>query len=110
MYNFVWKIESATSESDGFVTDLEYSVTASKDGKSEKTTNQLKFVKNIDKDGNAQAFIPFAQLTEAVCLSWVYNHIVKSALEQSVVAILENKREPAILPWAVVPAEPANEP
>jgi hypothetical protein len=96
---FNWKIEKITKADDGFVTGVDYSVSATKDTKTESHSNSFKMVK-VKEDAE---FVPYNDLTEARVMGWIFAHIDKSAVESRLVKKLETLDDVTVseFPWSV---------
>ncbi len=97
---FTWKIDKAEKLSDGFITKVAYSVTATDGEKSHTIANEFVMVKSKED----QEFKPFESLSESTVLGWVYNHVDKAALESKLQSKLkqETTTEVSTFPWSPV--------
>ena len=96
---FNWKIDNINKAEDGFVTGVSYSVSATKDAKSESHTNSFKMVK-VKEDA---VFVPYDDLTETLVMDWIFAHVDKSAVESRLAKKLETLDDVTVseFPWSV---------
>ena len=93
-----WKIDKINKAEDGFVTGVAYSVSASKEGKTESHSNSFVMVKSKEDAG----FVSYDELTEDAVMGWIFNHIEKAAVESRLISKLnaDVTKEVTEFPWA----------
>jgi hypothetical protein len=84
-----WTIENMKRMSDsGLVTEVAYRVVAKESGLIADKTGKVTLTGNPDAEG----FVPFNELAQAMVISWVKSSVDFEAIETEVQAILENKK------------------
>lgn len=90
-------IEKISSDSNGGVVSVRWSMSASKDGMQIKDIGVAKF----NPDPSAPDFIPFAQLTEADVVAWVSKNINIEAVEKRLNdAVASAQLQSTAFPWS----------
>jgi len=97
---FVWKINKMDRlTSNDFVVTCHYTVTAT-DG--DYTASRYGETSYTQEEG--KTYIPYADLTEAICVGWVQTSIGKDTTEaslQSQIDLLKNPIQKSGLAWAI---------
>ena len=84
-----WIIENMKRMSDsGLVTEVAYRVVAKESGLIADKTGKV----TLTGDPDAEGFVPFNELTQAMVISWVKSSVDFEAIETEVRVILEDKK------------------
>ena len=99
MTTFNWQVvQMDRLTSDNFVVTCHYTVTA-KDGDYTSSTYGTTSYTQVE----GETYIPYADLTEAICVGWVQTSIGKDTTEaslQSQIDALKNPVQESGVPWA----------
>jgi hypothetical protein len=94
-----WMIEALERKSlDGGVTVAFWRAIATDENVEQATHGRVMFT----PDASAEGFVPFADLTEDVVLSWVWPRVDKSKIEEWLLSKIDEQKNPAVLtgtPW-----------
>lgn len=97
---FVWKINQMDRlTSNDFVVTCHYIVTATDDIYTASTYGTISYTQEEGK-----TYIPYADLTEAICVDWIKNSIGQETVEaslQSQIDLLKNPIQKSGLAWAI---------
>ena len=99
MTTFNWQVvQMDRLTSDSFVVTCHYTVTAT-DGDYIASTYGTTSYTQVE----GETYIPYADLTEAICVGWVQESLGKDTVEASLTAQIEAQKNPVQetgLPWA----------
>ena len=99
MTQYLWQVvQMDRLTSDNFVVTCHYTVTAT-DGDYTASTYGTTSYTQVE----GETYIPYADLTEAICVGWVQTSIDKDTVEaslQSQIDLLKNPVQESGVPWA----------
>jgi hypothetical protein len=99
MTTFNWQVvQMDRLTSDNFVVTCHYTVTATDGDYTSSTYGTTSYTQE-----QGETYIPYADLTEAICVGWVQTSINKDTTEaslQSQIDLLKNPVQESGVPWA----------
>jgi hypothetical protein len=99
MTTFNWQVvQMDRLTSDNFVVTCHYTVTATDGDYTASTYGTTSYTQE-----QGETYIPYADLTEAICVGWVQTSIEKDTTEaslQSQIDLLKNPVQESGVPWA----------
>jgi len=99
MTTYQWNVVNTDYTTDGkFIVTCHYTVTATDDTYTASTYGTTSYTQV-----EGETYIPYADLTEAICVGWVQTSIGKDTTEaslQSQIDLLKNPIQESGMPWA----------
>ena len=99
MTTFNWQIANMDRlTADGFVVTVHYNVTATDDAYTSSTYGTVSYTQEPN-----EAYIPYADLTEAIVVGWVQTSLNKDTVEASLQGQIDAQKHPvqaAGVPWS----------